>query len=156
MEIMADHKVTVRRIKLGDLADFARSIIDNPAYARVAPISLLRAESQSKNPMGTPDDIALVAAYHEQDCVGYMGLMPGRLSIRGRVSPITWMTTFFMDAGHRGKGYGKRLLAEIQELGVDLVATGITRNVEGLYRSVGFGILQSSPFTAFTRAAPLI
>jgi GNAT superfamily N-acetyltransferase len=135
---MNDEQATIRRIKLKDLAEFARSTIGDPAYARMAPISFLRAKSQSKNPMGDPEDIALVAAYYKQHCVGYLGLMPGLLNHRGRVSRITFMTTFFLDAEHRGKGFGKRLLVEIQQLGVDLVATGITRNVEGLYRSVGF------------------
>ena len=135
---MNNDLINIQKIKLQDLVEFVRNSLDDPAYGEVSPISLLRAESQSKNPQGEPDDIALLVAFYKNLCIGYLGLMPGRLTGKHSVSTIYWMITLYLDAGYRGKGYGKRLLSEMQQLGVDLVATGITRNVEGLCRSMGF------------------
>ena len=110
----------------------------DPAFEDVAPISLLRAESQSKNPQGEPDDIALLLALHENRCVGYHGLLPGWLRYEDRFSKIYWLVTFYLDPASRGKGYGRQLVAAIQHTNIDLVTTGITASADGVYRSTGF------------------
>ncbi|MCP4629273.1 MAG: GNAT family N-acetyltransferase [bacterium] len=135
-------RINIKKIKLKNLAEFARRAIDDPAFGDVSPISLLRAESQSKNPQGEPDDIALLLALRENRCVGYHGLLPGWLRYEDRISKIYWLVTFYLNAASRGKGYGKQLVAEIQNTNVDLVTTGITDAAAGVYRSAGFRRLE--------------
>jgi GNAT superfamily N-acetyltransferase len=136
----------IKKIKLKHLQEFARQSMDDPAFEEVAPISLLRAESQSKNPQGEPDDMALLLALRDNRCVGYHGLLPGWLRYEDRMSKICWLVTFYLDAASRGKGYGKQLVAEIKNANVDLVTTGITRAAAGVYRSAGFRPLGELPY----------
>lgn len=141
-----DDSIEIRSIYLNDLDQFARNALSDPAYADVAPISLLRAKSQSKNPQAEPDDIALLVAVHQNRCIGYHGLLPGLLKNKNRVSKIYWLVTFYLAAGFRGKGYGKRLVTEIQNTNMDLVTTGITEAAAGVYRSAGFRQLAELPY----------
>jgi GNAT superfamily N-acetyltransferase len=139
-------QIKIKKIKLKHLDEFARNSLSDPAYGDVAPISILRANSQSKNPQAEPDDIALLAALHENRCVGFHGLLPGLLKNKDRVSKIYWLVTFYLDAACRGKGYGKRLVTEIQNTKADLVTTGITEAAAGVYRSEGFQQLAELPY----------
>ena len=143
---MNTDRIIIKKIKLKNIAEFARSTIGDPAYGQVSPISLLRAESQSKNPQGEPDDIALLLALRKKRCIGYHGLLPGWLQYDDRISKIYWLVTFYLDAASRGKGYGKQLVAEIQNTNVDLVTTGITEAAAGVYRSAGFHRLGELPY----------
>lgn len=143
---MTDDEIQIRKIKLKDLDEFARNAVHDPAFADVAPISLLRARSQARNPQGAPDDIALLVALHQNRCVGYHGLLPGLLKNKSRVSKIYWLITFYLDAASRGQGWGKRLVTEIQNTDIDLVTTGITGAAAGVYRSAGFRQLAELPY----------
>ena len=82
-----------------------------------------------------------MVGYEDNRCVGYHGVLPGFLRDEDRQSRVYWLVTFFLKPDCRGKGYGKRLVQEIQRTGVDLVTTGITDAAEGVYRSVGFQTL---------------
>ena len=137
--------IKIKKIKLKNLEEFARNTLNDPAFGDVAPISLLRAKSQSKNPLSEPDDIALLVALHDNRCVGYHGLLPGLLKNKDRVSKIYWLVTFYLDAGFRGQGHG-RLVTEIKNTNVDLVTTGITGAAAGAYRSAGFQQLGELPY----------
>jgi len=143
---MNHDRINIRKIKLKNIAAFARSTIGDPVFGHVSPISLLRAESQSRNPQGEPNDIALLLALRENRCVGYHGLLPGWLKYEDRISKIYWLVTFYLDAAARGKGYGKQLVAQIQNANVDLVTTGITEAAAGVYRSAGFRPLGELPY----------
>ncbi len=143
---MSSNQIKIRKIKLKHLDEFARNSLSDPAFREVAPISLLRAESQSRNPQAEPDDVALQVALHENRCVGYHGLLPGLLIYKDTVSKIYWLVTFYLDAAFRGKGCGKRLVSEIQNTNVDLVTTGITEAAAGVYRSAGFQQLGELPY----------
>lgn len=143
---MTDDQIQIRQIKLKDLDEFARNALRDPVFADVAPISLLRAGSQAKNPQGAPDDIALLVALHKNRCVGYHGLLPGWLRNQARVLKIYWLITFYLDEASRGRGWGRRLVTEIQNTGIDLVTTGITAAAAGVYRSAGFRQLAELPY----------
>ncbi len=143
---MNSARIKIKKIKLKQLAEFARSCLRDPAFAEVAPISILRAKSQSKNPQAEPDDLALLVALHADRCVGYHGLLPGLIKNEDSVSKIYWLVTFYLAAAFRGQGYGKRLVTEIQNTKVDLVTTGITAAAAGVYRSEGFRQLGELPY----------
>jgi GNAT superfamily N-acetyltransferase len=129
---------SIEKIKLKQIHEYARNSLTDIRFSEVSPISLIRAFGQAKNPHGDPEDISLVVGYENNRCVGYHGLRPGYLWGDGRLSKICWLVTFFLAPESRGKGYGKRLVQEIQTTGVDLVTTGITDAAENVYRSVGF------------------
>jgi GNAT superfamily N-acetyltransferase len=139
-------QLKIKKIKIKQLDEFACSCLNEPAFEEVAPISILRAKSQSKNPQAEPDDIALLVAMHEGRCVGYHGLLPGLIKNKDSVSKFYWLVTFYLAAAFRGKGYGKRLVTEIQHTKVDLVTTGITAAAAGVYRSEGFRQLGELPY----------
>ena len=143
---VTNDQIDIKKIRLRHLYQFARDTLKDPMYQEIAPISLLRAKSQALNPQGEPNDIALLVAIHQNRCVGYHGLLPGFLQNGGRLSKILWLITFYVDTRCRGKGIGKRLVAAIQEEGVDLTTTGITKGAEMVYRSAGFGQLGDLPF----------
>ena len=128
----------IKTIKLKHLSEFARQTLSDQKYKETAPISLIRAFAQSKNPLGDPDDTALVVAYDAGKCVGYHGLLPGYLYDGKSYSKIYWLVTFFVSPPYRGKGLGKHLVEDIQKTGIDLVTTGITKSAEGVYRTAGF------------------
>lgn len=143
---MEPHQITIRKIKLKDLDEFSHNALNDPAYQNIAPISLVRAGSQAKNPHAEPDDITLLVALCNGSCVGYHGLLPGILKIDQNYSKVYWLVTFYLDAGFRGQGHGKHLVTEIQNTAVDLVTTGITAGAEGAYRSTGFKTLGDLPY----------
>jgi GNAT superfamily N-acetyltransferase len=140
-----NNQIKIRKIRIKDLDEFARNSLNDPAFGDMAPISILRAKSQSKNPQAEPDDLALLVALHKNRCVGYHGLLPGLLKNKDSASKIYWLVTFYLDAKFRGKGYGKQLVTEIQNTNVDLVTTGITQAAAGVYRSSGFRQLGELP-----------
>ena len=132
---------SIEKIKVGQLYEFARSSLGDLRFTDVSPISLIRALAQSKNPHADPEDIALVVGFENKRCVGYHGLLPGYLLDKDRLCRVYWLVTFYLIPACRGKGYGKRLVQEIQKTGIDLVTTGITDAAERVYRSVGFQTL---------------
>lgn len=128
----------IKTVKLEYLSEFASQTLSDQKYKETAPISLIRAFAQTRNPLGDPEDAALVVAYDAGKCVGYHGLLPGYLHDGSSFSKVYWLVTFFVKPSYRGKGLGKQLVEEIQKAGVDLVTTGITKGAEGVYRAAGF------------------
>ena len=143
---MEHHPIKIRKIKLKNLDEFSQNALNDPAYQNIAPISMVRAGSQAKNPLAEPDDITLLVAICNDRCVGYHGLLPGILKIDEKYSKVYWLVTFYLDAGFRGQGHGKHLVSEIQNTAVDLVTTGITAGAEGAYRNMGFKTLGDLPY----------
>jgi GNAT superfamily N-acetyltransferase len=140
------HQIKIRKIKLKNLDEFSQIVSNDPAYQDLAPISLVRAGSQAKNPHAEPDDITLLVALCNDRCVGYHGVLPGILKINENYSKVYWGSTVYLDAGFRGQGHGKHLIREIQKTAVDLVMTDISVSAEGVYRSMGFKTLGDLPY----------
>jgi len=145
-EELEDPHIRIEQIKLKDLNDFARKTLTHLAFRNVTPISLIRAQSQTKNPHAHRDDVALLVAFYKNRCVAYHGLLPGLLKGNGNFSKVYWLITFFVSPHYRKKGIGKLLVKEIQGLGTDLVTTGITKAAEAVYRSMGFEQLGELPY----------
>ncbi|TFG97147.1 MAG: GNAT family N-acetyltransferase [Calditrichales bacterium] len=143
---MSKNRIEIIKIKLKDLDAFARVALTDPAFSDITPISRIRARSQTKNPHGAPNDLALIVALYDNRCVGYHGLLPGLLKNINGYSKIYWLVTFYLNTAFRGKGYGKRLVIEIQQTNVDLVTTGISASAEGVYKSTGFKQLGELPY----------
>ena len=137
-KILPDSHIRIERIRQKGLLDFWRSVQSAPAFANVRPITSMRAISQAKNPYAQPEDVVLLVAYQGEKCIGYHGLLPGRLVRGGQAEPVFWVTTFYVDPAFRGKGIGRMLLQEIQRLKIDFVTTQMTPSAEQAYRRAGY------------------
>ena len=135
---MKEDQIKIKKIKLGDLYDFALDISANPSFEKVAPISLMRAASQSKNPHGRPEDVVLFVAFSGNQCVGYHGLLPAVFNPGNNIERVHWATAFFVAPEFRGQGIGKCLLEEIKNAQIDFFVTQMTQSAEGTYRSAGY------------------
>jgi GNAT superfamily N-acetyltransferase len=135
---LKEDQIKIKKIKLGDLYDFTCDIVADPSFEKVAPISMMRAESQSKNPYGRPDDVALFAAFSGNQCVGYHGLLPAIFNHGDNLVSVYWATTFYVAPDFRGQGIGKYLLEEIKNAKIDFIVTQMTESAERTYRSAGY------------------
>ena len=135
---MKEDQIKIKKITLGDLYDFTLDIFSNPSFEEVAPISLLRATAQSKNPYGHPQDVALFVAFSGSQCVGYHGLLPAIFNHGDNHASVYWATAFYVAPGFRGQGVGKCLLEEIKNAKVDFFVTQMTESAERTYKSAGY------------------
>ncbi|MEE9495785.1 MAG: GNAT family N-acetyltransferase, partial [Desulfobacterales bacterium] len=135
---MKEDQIKIKKIKLGDLYDFTCDTFAHPSFEKVAPISLMRAESQSKNPYGRPEDVALFVAFSGNQCVGYHGLLPAIFNHGDNLDSVYWATTFYVAPDFRGQGIGKCLLEEIKNAKIDFIVTQMTESAERAYRSAGY------------------
>ncbi|MCK4985181.1 MAG: GNAT family N-acetyltransferase, partial [Desulfobacterales bacterium] len=94
--------------------------------------------SQSNNPYGHPDDVALLVALHGDKCVGYQGLLPGLFCHNGELKRVHWSTAFFVSADYRGEGVAGCLLEKIKELNIDFPVTRMTESARQAYLKAGF------------------
>jgi GNAT superfamily N-acetyltransferase len=138
MNKLKEDQIKIKKIKLGDLYDFSCDIFAHPSFEKVAPISLMRAASQSKNPYGRPEDAALFVAFSANQCVGYHGLLPAIFNHGDNLAPVYWATTFYVAPDFRGQGIGKCLLEEIKNAKIDFFVTQMTESAERTYRSAGY------------------
>jgi len=130
--------IKLKKVRLKELHAFSLKALLDAAYCQVLPISPHRALSQTNNPYGHPDDIALLIAFVNNRCVGYLGLMPGLLIHNGCYLKIFYMTTFFVLPDYRGVGIGNVLLYESKHLKVDILLIGMTQNARQAFDRAGF------------------
>lgn len=138
---------------------------DLPGYAAQAaarhdgglvPISPERALSHSRNPAASGDEVGLIAAYRDGRCVGYMGLVPGRLWDGAALRQVFWMSTWLVAPELRGTGAGYQILSAVLELGYDLFGTMFTASAGRVLRGAGFTDFGPLEYTElnFRKAAP--
>jgi GNAT superfamily N-acetyltransferase len=130
--------IRIEKIKLSDLYDFACKTIRNPAFKEAAPLPLIRALSQSKNPYGHPDDVVLLVAYSGDQCVGYQGLLPGLLKTDDQTSKVYWGMAWYVIPEFRRRGIGQRLLEEIKNTKIDYITPQMTERAESVFRRAGY------------------
>jgi GNAT superfamily N-acetyltransferase len=135
---MKKDQIKIETIKLKEIYNFARNALSQPSYQTAAPISLRRALSQSNNPYGHPDDVALLVALHGDKCVGYQGLLPGLFCHNGELKRVHWSTAFFVSADYRGEGVAGCLLEKVKELNIDFPVTRMTESARQAYLKAGF------------------
>ena len=131
-------QIEIKKIRLGELSDFVRNVLANPSFKKVAPISLMRAEAQFKNPYGRPEDVVLFVAFSANQCVGYHGLLPAIFKHGDHLDSVYWATTFYVAPEFRGQGIGKCLLEEIKKAKIDFFVTQMTESAERTYKSAGY------------------
>ena len=132
------NQIKIEKIKLKNLNVFAKNALNQAAFQTVAPISLLRCASQPANPYGRPDDVALLVAYAENECVGYQGLLAGLFHHEGVLARVHWSTAFYVAPDYRGQGVAGCLLDEVKKLNVDFPVTRMTDSAQRAYVKSGF------------------
>lgn len=135
---MKNKPIKLKKIRLKELHAFSLKALLDAAYSQVLPISPHRALSQTNNPYGHPDDIALLIAFVNNRCVGYLGLMPGLIAHNGHYLKIFYMTTFFVLPDYRGVGIGNVLLGESKRLKVDILLIGMAQSARQAFDRAGF------------------
>ena len=136
--LLSENKIKIKKIKLKELVRWAANIPRQRAYKKVAPITLTRAVSQSKNPYARWEDVVLLLAFSGDQCVGYHGLLPAVLKHGDKLARVHWATTFFVAPDFRGQGIGKHLLQEIKNSKIDFSVCQMTESAQRVYRSSGF------------------
>jgi peptidoglycan/xylan/chitin deacetylase (PgdA/CDA1 family) len=138
-----DEKIRLEKIKVKDLVDFIKKYNSNKTDRDVAVISEQRAIAHSHNPIADENDIGLVLAYKSNSCVGYLGLLPGLVEIRGNIKKIYFPSSWLVSDQVRGQSLGSLLMKEALTLDKALICTGMNNSSEGALKYLGFESMKS-------------
>jgi hypothetical protein len=152
---VTETSLSIEIIKTKDLASYVRR--PGILTGSVVPICPLRAAAHAANPAASPDDPALIAAMRDDECVGYLGLMPGQLRVDGQIRKIFWYSTWYSAQGPEGKGVGGVLVHASLRLGLDLATTGLDPKTFDFFRGLRFKSLEPLRYLVldFDRLDPL-
>lgn len=78
-------------------------------------ITLSRANSQVANPRARESDVVLVVALKDEELLGYIGVLPDYIYVKGKSERFGWLSTFWVDPSQRGRGIGKSLVSRAFE-----------------------------------------
>jgi hypothetical protein len=122
---MSENNIRFEHIRVGDLPDFAKGIIEKSGPGQFVPITMQRAVAHAHNPYADPEDIGmLVAVDQEDEVVGYFGIMPMLLRVNSEQFKTHWFTTWSVSSKVRGQGVGTRLMEEALKLNLDFLIVG--------------------------------
>ncbi|TKJ37924.1 hypothetical protein CEE37_13245 [candidate division LCP-89 bacterium B3_LCP] len=131
---MSKLKISVERIHLNNLVAFAEKAENDPHHYGALPITQVRAAAQEKNPSASPDDISLIVAYHENKCIGYLGILPCQLECHGDLQKIYALTTFYVVEEYRKTCAALAIMQDAIALNYDFLLAGFTPSAERFYR----------------------
>lgn len=77
----------------------------------IIPTSPLRATSVLNAPACAPTDVTLACAFNNQQLVGYLGLMPGKLQMQ----KVGWLSSMWVDGNYRGQGIAGKLIKALYD-----------------------------------------
>jgi len=135
--------MVIKKIPLKDLVDFANQVDKQTPPDGVLPISRQRALSQSQNPFASPDDVALLVAYDNETCVGYLGVVPGAVQVspawvNGSCQKVFWLSTWYVSPKVRDSGVAMQLLFTACQLKGDIMVTGVSESARRVYAALHF------------------
>ena len=128
-------EVSIVRVRVSELEEFARRNGEEAGRGGVVAISPERARAQARNPYADPDDVALVAAYVDGRCEGYVGVLPGLMWDGARTRKVNSITTWYASPEMRGKKVGFRVLDAARDAGYDLFTTVFTESAARVFRT---------------------
>lgn len=129
---------TIECVRASEIEAFAQREAASSQPGAIVPISLSRARAWATNPHAKADDVVLIVARLEGRCVGYLGLLPGRLRVHERVEPVSWLSTFFVPEDLRDQAIGGLLLMRAMSLGRTLAASDSSDDAAKTFKAVGF------------------
>lgn len=127
-------QIQVERIKVKDLVNFAYKAQNDLKNFPVLPIPVLRAVAHSKNPAASPHDTALLVAYANNKCIGYLGILPCFYRYKNRKTKAYALSTLFIDKHHRGGSAALTLMANAIDLKCDFLLTDYTLAAEKFFK----------------------
>lgn len=133
-------------VRASEIEAFAHREAEAFRPGAIVPISRSRAHAWAANPHAKADDVVLIVARLEGRCVGYLGLLPGRLRVYDRVEPVSWLSTFFVPENLRDQALGGLLLMRALALGRTLAASDSSDDAARIYNAVGFARQELSYF----------
>ncbi|MFO8082966.1 MAG: GNAT family N-acetyltransferase [Desulfobacterales bacterium] len=133
--------IDIKSVYLKDLYSFAQGFAKAERCGRIVPITTTRALAQMKNPYAKENDIVLFVAYHEEECIGYIGQLPGLLNAKKQSHRVFWGSTFYVADQYRGRGIGRLLLDQVVFLHQDFVVTRITSQAHNSLMGYGMKVL---------------
>lgn len=135
---MSAAKLRIDTILAKDLYTFYCSFMENAAAQQICPISKARAMSQSNNPCADPEDVGLLVAYLDDQCVGYQGVLPGRLRTEEGLAKVYWCTASYVVPEARKRMVGVQLIRKLISLRKDLIVTYFNRVFADVYKGLHF------------------
>ncbi len=136
-------KIKFEKIKVKNLNDFVINYNVSKTPNDVTVISEQRALAHSQNPYADKNDIGLILAYKANHCVGYLGLLPGLVEIRGNFEKIYFPSSWFVSDQVRGQSVGSLLMKEALTLDKALICTGMNNSSESALKNLGFENMKS-------------
>ncbi|TAE87944.1 MAG: GNAT family N-acetyltransferase [Bacteroidetes bacterium] len=106
-------------------ADKLVALVEDKTYhdMPVIPISKQRASSIAHSPRTKPDNVIMACAYQENELVGYLGILPDTLEIKGNIYDAGWLSSMWVSATHRGKGIAPQLINSLLKAWDNMVLT---------------------------------
>ncbi|MEX1257218.1 MAG: GNAT family N-acetyltransferase [Gemmatimonadota bacterium] len=130
-------KVEIDVVPVGELVTYAQTALRLARGGGRLPIPPHLAAAQSHNPYADPEDPGLLVARIGDQCVGHIGLIPGRVQIDGRNWKVYWGSALFVDEAHRKSGVGTFLISRLLSLDIDFVGAEMSRTAERMWRLIG-------------------
>lgn len=141
----------VHGVQVRDLERWARETAQQASAHDVVPITAQRARAHSANPYAAADDVGLLLAYENGRCIGYVGIMPGRLRVGRQRERVYWVSTFYVAPDRRRAGVGRQLMSRLLALKYDLVLSAPSVPGEHVFRRLGFCELGQLRYLALRR-----
>jgi GNAT superfamily N-acetyltransferase len=136
--VECDRGLRIEDVRVRDLERVAREADRSAPERNLVPITPHRAQAHAANPYADPDDLVLFVAYEGNECVGYIGALPGRLRVDGRLTKMYWGSAYYVRPDQRDTGVAMQLMARLLEQPYDLVLSAPSRVGERVYRGLGF------------------
>jgi GNAT superfamily N-acetyltransferase len=125
-----------------DLYSFYLKYVEHSQGQQITPISRYRALSQSKNPYAEEGDVGLLVAYFGDRCVGYQGVLPGKLRNSHGTAKVFWCTAAYVLPEFRKRMVAIQLVKKLVSLGKDIVLTGFDKVVADVFKGLHFREIQ--------------
>jgi hypothetical protein len=89
-------------------------LIKSEQYAqwKSVPITPKRALAQALHPSIAPDNILLIVAIDNNQCVGFMGFLPNNIHLNKNKIQVAWISGAWVDAANTNKGIFIKLLKQ--------------------------------------------
>ncbi len=128
----------IETIRVKEVCKMALQKLQHLHPDEVVPVTRTRALSLSMNPYADPDDVALLLAYCDELCIGYLSVVPCMLRTEEELRKVYFLSQWYVAPEHRASGAGALLLMNGMRLDHDLVMTGLSRDAERVFRSGPF------------------
>ncbi len=128
----------IETILAKDLHAFFCDYVSHAEGQQISPISRYRALSQSKNPCAEDGDVGLLVAYIGEQCVGYQGVLPGRLRTKDGIAKVYWGTASYVLPEFRKRMVAVQLIRKLISLRQDLIVTYFNKPLADLFLGLHF------------------